>query len=106
MTTTLTTATCPSTTPLTDAEAIDMLVAAGLVADIDTAARTYKGWYGRKMCANPDCCGAVLPTRSGIRKHVLGSNLTEAERVALVPPARPMINCTDCETGHPEGACD
>lgn len=105
MTTTLTTATCPSTSAMPEEKALATLVHAGLAADTEDAARVYTGWYGRRMCGNPACRGAVLPTRTGIRKHVLGSNLTEAERAVLM--VRPQaVNCTDCEAGHPEGACD
>lgn len=78
------TTTCPSTTALTDNEATDTLIAAGLAATVDEAVEIYRRWWGRKMCANPGCHGAVLRTTKGLRKHVIGSNLTEAERAALI----------------------
>jgi hypothetical protein len=81
---TQTTEQCTSTTALADSEAADILIAAGLASSPDEAMTQLKGWYGRKMCANPACHGAVLRTKTGIRKHVIGSNLTDAERVALV----------------------
>jgi hypothetical protein len=75
--------TCPSTTPLADNEATDTLIAAGLATTVDEATALYRGWHGRRMCANPGCHGAVLRTKTGLRKHIIGSNLTDAERVAL-----------------------
>ena len=80
---------CPSTTALSDREAAAALIAAGLASDTDEAAKVLAGWYGRKMCAEPTCRGAVLRTAKGIRKHVPGSNLTDAERAALQQP-RPL----------------
>lgn len=68
---------CPSTTALSDEMAVLTLTAAGIDPE------SYKGWHGRKMCADPTCHGAVLPTRNGIRKHVPGSNLTAEERFKL-----------------------
>lgn len=79
---------CPSTTALSDLRAQAALIAAGLASDTDEAARVLKGWHGRKMCSEPTCRGAVLRTATGIRKHVPGSNLTDAERAAL--QARPL----------------
>lgn len=74
---------CPSTTAMTDAEAVLLLIAAGLADTPAEAEQAYKGWHGRKMCAEPTCRGAVLRTTKGIRRHVPGSNLTDAERLAF-----------------------
>lgn len=73
---------CPSTQALTDTEATATLAAA-LNITVDDAIEIYRRWWGRKMCAEPTCHGAVLQTKNGIRRHVPGSNLTEVERVAL-----------------------
>jgi hypothetical protein len=74
--------TCPSTTALSDEMAVFTLTAAGIDPE------SYKGWHGRKMCADPLCHGAVLRTRTGIRKHVVGSNLTADERFKLTTGAK------------------
>lgn len=75
---------CPSTSAMPDEKAVATLVHTGLADSIEEAVRIYKGWHGRKMCGNPACRGAVLRTAKGVRRHVLGSNLTDTERVALM----------------------
>jgi hypothetical protein len=74
---------CPSTTALPDHEAVLLLIAAGLAVTVPEGEQVYRGWHGRKMCSEPTCRGAVLRTAKGIRRHVPGSNLTEAERLAF-----------------------